>query len=232
MKRKITVLLALVASIGLGAAAQAQTKKAFSVGEVEILDKAAYDALVKVTTPEIQKAGGQGLGTTLGKIVTITGQPPKALILIQWDSLEKAQAYFNSPFYKETESQRAKAFKTSRAYTVEAGPMFTGFTQGSKKAYWIRELEVTDQAALDRATAAAATASPNPALQEISRQTGRQASTTAGQKIVTRVGEAPKRFALQGFASLEQAQTFIKSPLNTPVQATKTIREYIVEAAQ
>ena len=53
MKRQVTVLLALVASVGIGAAAQAQTKKAFSVGEVEILDKAAYDALVKITTPEI-----------------------------------------------------------------------------------------------------------------------------------------------------------------------------------
>jgi hypothetical protein len=68
MKRQITVLLALVASVGIGAAAQAQTKpKAFVVGEVEILDKAAYEALTKVTGPEIQKAGGQALGTGLGK---------------------------------------------------------------------------------------------------------------------------------------------------------------------
>ena len=235
MKRKITVLLALVASIGLGAAAQAQTKKAFSVGEVEILDKAAYDALVKVTTPEIQKAGGQGLGTTLGKIVTITGQPPKALILIQWDSLEKAQAYFNSPFYKETEPQRAKAFKTSRGYTVEAGPNFTGFTlQASKPtAYWLREFEVTNQAAYDNL--------PNTIsqdvrqrLQEANRQTGRQASGTATGKVVARVGEAPKHIAFQGFPSVEQAEAYqkIANDAQLPPQITKTLREYIIEAAQ
>src|SRR6516225_5338696 len=53
MKRQVTVLLALVASVGIGAAAQAQTKKAFTIAEVEVLDKAAYEALVKVTTPEI-----------------------------------------------------------------------------------------------------------------------------------------------------------------------------------
>jgi hypothetical protein len=61
MKRTVTVLLALVASVGISAAAQAQTKKAISIGEVEILDKAAYEALVKITTPEIEKAGGKGL---------------------------------------------------------------------------------------------------------------------------------------------------------------------------
>jgi uncharacterized protein (DUF1330 family) len=229
MKRQITVLLALVASVGISAAAQAQTKKAFSVAEVEILDKGAYEALVKVVTPDIQKAGGQRLGTPFGRVIAREGVAPKAVIIIQWDSLEKAEGYLNSPLYKETEPQRAKAFKTSRSFLVEAGPNFTGFTfQGPKPAYWIREQEVTDQAALDRANANVG--NPSAALQELSRQTGQRPSATAGQKIVARVGEAPKRFALQGFPTVEQAETFIKSPLNT-AQGTKIIREYIIEAA-
>ena len=49
MKRKITVLLALVASVGIGAATvqglHAQTKpKAFTIAEIEVLDRAALDA--------------------------------------------------------------------------------------------------------------------------------------------------------------------------------------------
>ena len=237
MKHTVTVLLALVASVGISAAAQAQTKKAISIGEVEILDKAAYEALVKITTPEIEKAGGKGLNTTFGKIVTRVGEAPKSVILIQWDSLEKAQAYFNSPFYKETESQRAKAFKTSRGYTVEAGPNFTGFTlQASKPtAYWLREFEVTNQAAYDNLPNTISQDVRNR-LQEAGRQAGQQASGTANGKVVARLGgEPPKHIALQGFPNMEQAEAYQKSATSITSQlpqTTKTIREYIIEAAQ
>ena len=241
MKRQITVLLALVASVGISAAAQAQTKpKAFVVGEVEILDKAAYEALTKVTGPDIQKSGGQPLNTGLGKVVSLTGQPPKAVILVGWDSLEKAEAYLNSPSFASHAPERDKAYKVARAYIVEAGPNFSGFTlQGQKpKAYWIRELEVINQAALDDLPNAIRAISGLPEqIQEASRQAGRQATATANGKVVARVGEAPKKFALQGFSSLEQAEAFIKSPANTRTlplldKAEKITRQYIVEAAQ
>ena len=244
MKRKVTLPLALIVGIGVSAAAiqglHAQTRKAFTITDVEMLDKAAYEALVKAVAPDIQKAGGQGLNTTLGKIVSLTGQPPKAVIIIQWDSLEKAEAYLKSPTYTNLIPQRDKAYKIIRGYIVEAGPNFTGFTlQGQKpKAYWIRELEVINQAALDDLPNAIRAISGLPEqIQEASRQAGRQATATANGKVVARVGEAPKKFALQGFSSLEQAEAFIKSPANTRTlplldKAEKITRQYIVEAAQ
>jgi uncharacterized protein (DUF1330 family) len=101
MKRKITVLLALVASVGIGAATvqglHAQTKpKAFTIAEIEVLDRAALDAFVKVGTPVVQEAGGHPLA--LGqKIVARVGEASKAVILVEWDSLEKAEAYLSHP---------------------------------------------------------------------------------------------------------------------------------------
>jgi uncharacterized protein (DUF1330 family) len=238
MKRQITVLLALVASVGIAATAHAQTKKAFTIGEVEILDKAAYEALTKVTGPEIQKAGGRGLNTTLGKIIPRVGEAPKAVIIVQWDSLEKAQAYLDSAEFKSHAPQRDKAYKAIRVYYVEANnPDFTGFTlQGSKPtAYWLREFEVTDQAAYDNApNIVRANSGLMERLQEANRQTGRQASGTATGKVVARTGEAPKHIALQGFPSVEQAEAYQKaatSALSQLPQTTKIIREYIVEAA-
>jgi uncharacterized protein (DUF1330 family) len=230
MKRQVTVLLALVASIGIGAAAQAQTKpKAFTFSEYEPLDKAASEAYSKVAIPVVREAGGKPTGVAGGKIVALVGEAPKGVTLVEWNSVEQAEAFYKSPAFTNLQPQADKGRKVIRSFTVEASPDFKGFTlEGSKpKAYWIRELEVINQAALNNPPA-----SPSPALQEASRQAGRQATGTANGKIIPRTGEAPKRFALQGFSSLEQAQAFIKSPVNTPVQATKTIREYIVEAAQ
>jgi uncharacterized protein (DUF1330 family) len=99
-QREITVLLALVASVGISAATvqglHAQTKpKAFTIAEVEILDKAALDAFAKVAIPAVQEAGGRSLNIPGGKVIARLGVAPKAVILVEWDSLEKAEAYFN-----------------------------------------------------------------------------------------------------------------------------------------
>jgi uncharacterized protein (DUF1330 family) len=107
MKRQITTLLALVAGVGISAAAvqglHAQTKpKAYTISEFETLDKTAQDAFAKVAVPLVQAAGGHLLNTAEGKVIKGIGEAPKAVSVVEWDSLEKAEAYYKSPAYTST----------------------------------------------------------------------------------------------------------------------------------
>ena len=233
MKRQVTLPLALVIGIGVGTLAvqglHAQTKpKAFTIADVEILDKAALEPFAKAAVSRLQEAGGRSLDVTGGKIVSRQGEPPKAVILIEWDNLDKAEAYFKSPTFAKFTPERDKVYKTTRAYLVEAGPNFKGFTlQGSKpKAYVINEIEVFDRAALGNAP-------PDSSL----RDAGGQPTGVAVGKIVQRTGEPPKGVALWGFNNLEQAEAYLKSPawanrLSQLEKGLKVTRSYIVEATQ
>jgi uncharacterized protein (DUF1330 family) len=124
MNTKFKIVLAAIAGAALGAAAvqglHAQTKpKAYLVSESEILDAAAA-ASYGPTVADAQKgAGGRSFRTT-GQIVAVTGTVPKRVGISEWDSLEKAQAWFNSEARKKLEPQREKAIKLIRQYIVEA----------------------------------------------------------------------------------------------------------------
>jgi uncharacterized protein (DUF1330 family) len=55
-----------------------------------------------------------------GKIVAMEGAAaPKRVAITEWDSLEQAQAFFNSKAWKDLAPQRDKATKTIRRYAVE-----------------------------------------------------------------------------------------------------------------
>jgi uncharacterized protein (DUF1330 family) len=45
---------------------------------------------------------------------------PKRVAISEWDSLEQAQAFYNSDAWKKLAPQRDKAVKTMRRYVVEA----------------------------------------------------------------------------------------------------------------
>ena len=207
MKRQITVLLALVASVGIGAAAQAQTKRAYTFNEVEILDKAAVDAFEKAVTPAVQEAGGRPLNVPGGKIIARVGAAPKAVVLAEWDSLEKAEAYYKSTFSKFS-PQRDKAWKVTRSFLVEGTGSYPTL-QGSK-AFAISEYELLNKTANEDYSKVAI-----PAVQQAG---GRPSGVGISAKIVARVGEAPKGVTLVGFDSLEKAEAFYKSPALTSLQ--------------
>jgi uncharacterized protein (DUF1330 family) len=66
----------------------------YTVAEIDVADQAAYSAFAQKTQATIKAAGG--------KITSIEGEPPKSRVVIQqWDSLEKFQAYRNSAAFKE-----------------------------------------------------------------------------------------------------------------------------------
>jgi uncharacterized protein (DUF1330 family) len=125
MRTRYTVVLSMIAGAALGGAAmhgvhaQLAAKKAYTVTELETLDpKAAAEFAARV--PKMQQAaGGRNLLTGGGKITGMEGPPPQRVAITEWDSLEKAQAFFESKGWADVAPERDKALKTVRRYAVE-----------------------------------------------------------------------------------------------------------------
>ena len=126
MNTRLKIALAIVAGTALGAAAvqglHAQAKpKAYTVGETELLDAAAQAAYTPLIRAAQAAAGARNFRTAGGRVVAMEGAAaPKRVAITEWDSLEQAQAFFNSKAWKDLAPQRDKALKTIRRYVVEA----------------------------------------------------------------------------------------------------------------
>ena len=125
MKIQYSFPLAVLAGIGIGAVAvqtlHAQAKpKAYTISELEMLDAAANTAFVPLVQAAQKAAGGRAFRTGGGKIVAMEGEAPKRVAITEWDSLEQAQAFYNSAAAKNLEPQREKANRRIRYYAVEA----------------------------------------------------------------------------------------------------------------
>jgi uncharacterized protein (DUF1330 family) len=90
------------------------------VTELEVIDDAAWQELVKAVRALQQAASGRNLRTTRGKVVAFVGTPPKNVGITEFDNLDQAVAYRDSPAFKELDPLRNKAVKIVRQYTVEA----------------------------------------------------------------------------------------------------------------
>jgi uncharacterized protein (DUF1330 family) len=126
MKTHYTVALAMLAGFGLGAVAvqglHAQTKPpVYTVIEIDVKNVDAYmKEYVPVVQPIIKKAGGALLAASL-KVTALEGTPPKRVAINRWDSLEAAQALYNSAEYKAAQKIGDK-YATFRRYAVEGLP--------------------------------------------------------------------------------------------------------------
>jgi uncharacterized protein (DUF1330 family) len=76
---------------------------------VDVHNTEAYKEYAKRATPAIEKFGGRPLARG-GRVVSLEGaEPPGRVAIIEFDSIEQAQACYNSPDYQEARSYRAEA---------------------------------------------------------------------------------------------------------------------------
>jgi uncharacterized protein (DUF1330 family) len=113
MKTRYTIVLALLAGTAIGAAAiqglHAQAKPpVYFVAEITISDPEAYgkeyapkaQASIKAAGGRLVAIGGTG-GAGAQALKGFDGEPPKRVAIQVWDSMEKLQAWYDSPEYKE-----------------------------------------------------------------------------------------------------------------------------------
>jgi uncharacterized protein (DUF1330 family) len=124
MNRHIAIGLAMVASAAVGAAAvqtlHAQAKPpAFGIAEITIKDQDGYNKeYLPPITKAILDAGGKFLARG-GKTISFEGaQPAQRVVVIQYDSLEKAQALYESAAFKDAVAIGDK-YSTQRIFAVE-----------------------------------------------------------------------------------------------------------------
>jgi uncharacterized protein (DUF1330 family) len=127
MKTHYTVALAMLAGVGLGAAAvqglHAQAKPpVYIVSEIDVTDVDAYNKeYVPLAREAIKKSGGKVLAASQN-VTSLEGAPQKSRVTINvFNSLEEAQASRNSAEYKEARKIGDKYAKF-RAFTVEGLP--------------------------------------------------------------------------------------------------------------
>jgi uncharacterized protein (DUF1330 family) len=119
--------LTLLAGVAIGAVAvevlHAQaTPPSYVVTDIaEISDPEGFKVVSQRPQAEaaarVQQAGGRYI-TSTDKITALDGAPPKRMIIIAFDSLEKAQAFNNSQGQKEINAIRTKTTK-SRSFIVQ-----------------------------------------------------------------------------------------------------------------
>ena len=127
MKTNYKLAVALVAGAALGGAAihglhaQAKPPAYVVIPILKINDAAAFKAgvLDKASTSEAAtKAAGGHYIIRSGKFTRLDGNPPERLVIIAFDSIEKAQAYENSAAVKEVTAARMKS-TDSLSFIVE-----------------------------------------------------------------------------------------------------------------
>jgi uncharacterized protein (DUF1330 family) len=119
MKTHFTVALAMSAGFALGAVTvqvlHAQsTPPAYTVAEVEVTDPETYKQYIAVGVPPTD---GHFIARG-GNMYVVNGAPPKRIAIIQWQSLDKAKAFYESEAYKRVIPIRDKS-SNFRAYVIE-----------------------------------------------------------------------------------------------------------------
>jgi uncharacterized protein (DUF1330 family) len=82
---------------------------AYVIGEIEITNPAAYEDYKKSVAPVLQKFGGKFLARG-GKVVPLEGNwDPKRLVIVEFESMQRALAWYNSPEYAPVKAMRQAA---------------------------------------------------------------------------------------------------------------------------
>ena len=120
MKTRYKLALAVLGGVligGVGARAiyaqQAKTAPGYVIAEVEVTNPAANPAGLKeyaAKAPEIMASHGGHYVVRGGKVEALEGEPPKGyVVVIGFDSVEKAREWYDSPEYKAIRGFRQSA---------------------------------------------------------------------------------------------------------------------------
>lgn len=123
MKTRFAILISMIAGIAIGAAAvqvlHAQARPpAFVVGELDIRNVELFDKEYVPSASKAVRDGGGKYVVSGGNSVAFYGEPPRRVAIMVFESLEKAQAAFNSAAYKDAKAVGDK-YATFRVYAVE-----------------------------------------------------------------------------------------------------------------
>lgn len=129
MKTKRNLLLALLAGISIGAvgalsiqARQVKTPPAYLIAEVEVKDRTTFQKYAdKVPETLAPFNGHYNYLVRTSNAQALEGAPPKTIVVIAFDSVEKALGWYNSPAYDAIKPIRQSA-STSRILLAEGLP--------------------------------------------------------------------------------------------------------------
>ena len=79
---------------------------AFVIVDVEVTNPEGYEEYKKLAPPSIAAYGGKYIARGGGTEVLEGDWTPKRLVILQFDSVERAKAWLNSPEYKEARFMR------------------------------------------------------------------------------------------------------------------------------
>jgi uncharacterized protein (DUF1330 family) len=116
MKTGYKLALAVLGGVligGVGARAisaqQAKTPAGYIIAEIEVIDPAGLKEYA-AKAPEIMASHGGHYVIRVGKVEVLEGEPPKgSIVVIGFDSLEKAREWYDSPDYKAIRGFRQSA---------------------------------------------------------------------------------------------------------------------------
>jgi uncharacterized protein (DUF1330 family) len=128
MKPNHKLALVLLAGVGLGGAGvtaiqaqQAKPAPGYVVAEVEVNDTATFAKYAAAVPGTLAPFNGKYM-VRAGKITPVEGDAPKQrYIVIAFDSVEKAQAWEDSPAYEAIKPMRHASAK-SRIFIAEGVP--------------------------------------------------------------------------------------------------------------
>jgi uncharacterized protein (DUF1330 family) len=126
MRTNCKVALAVLAGILMGVAGakaihaqQVKTLPAYVIAEVEVTDAVTLKKYSETAPQIVASHGGHYVVRGGGKIQALEGEPPKGfIVVIGFDSAEKARAWYDSPEYAAIRPFRQSSTK-SRIFIAE-----------------------------------------------------------------------------------------------------------------
>lgn len=82
---------------------------AYIIARVKVTDPRKYEAYKALTPAAVEAAGGRFV-VRGGKLKTLEGDPEhRRVVVIEFDSLEDAEAFYHSPLYEAAKAEREGA---------------------------------------------------------------------------------------------------------------------------